>query len=103
MNIFFFVLCCRRRITTNSMFSRALLRGSRQSSKWGRVIPLGLAGSGLAVASLAEENDRKKTLFSKKEVQEKKSAADGGIWVTYKDGVYDVTNFVAIHPVSFWK
>lgn len=36
-------------------------------------------------------------LFSKQEVAKHKTKRDG-IWVTYKNGVYDVTNFIDGHP-----
>ncbi|KAJ8904810.1 hypothetical protein NDN08_001325 [Rhodosorus marinus] len=36
--------------------------------------------------------------ISLEEVQKHKSKADGGIWVTYKGGVYDITEFIENHP-----
>lgn len=36
-------------------------------------------------------------VYSRKEV-ERHSTAESGIWVTYKDGVYDVTQFIESHP-----
>lgn len=36
-------------------------------------------------------------VYSQEEVT-KHSSIENGIWVTYKGGVYDITNFVAIHP-----
>ena len=32
------------------------------------------------------------------EISKHKSRADGGIWVTYGDNVYDITTFVEQHP-----
>lgn len=34
----------------------------------------------------------------RREEIEKHKTASTGIWVTYKDGVYDVTEFVSAHP-----
>lgn len=36
-------------------------------------------------------------IFSQEEVTSHRSLEDG-VWVTYKGGVYDITEFVAIHP-----
>lgn len=36
--------------------------------------------------------------YRRKDVQTHTSKENGGIWITYKDGVYDVTEFVANHP-----
>lgn len=36
-------------------------------------------------------------VFSSNEVR-KHSTKEDGIWVTYKDGVYDITDFVEGHP-----
>uniref|UniRef100_A0A8C6UCX1 Cytochrome b5 heme-binding domain-containing protein n=1 Tax=Neogobius melanostomus TaxID=47308 RepID=A0A8C6UCX1_9GOBI len=36
-------------------------------------------------------------IFSQEEVSRHRTLEDG-IWVTYKGGVYDITEFVAIHP-----
>lgn len=37
-------------------------------------------------------------VISKAEVAKHKRAEDGGIWVTYEGGVYDITEFVENHP-----
>ena len=37
--------------------------------------------------------------YERQEVAKHRSSADGGrVWVTYKDGVYDITDFVENHP-----
>lgn len=36
-------------------------------------------------------------VFSQEEVT-KHSSLDDGVWVTYKGSVYDITEFVAMHP-----
>ncbi len=36
--------------------------------------------------------------YSLDEVSRHRSQADGGIWVTYREGVYDITEFVDLHP-----
>lgn len=36
-------------------------------------------------------------IFTQKEVSSHRSL-ENGVWVTYKGGVYDITEFVAMHP-----
>lgn len=36
-------------------------------------------------------------LYRKAEVARHKTS-ESGVWVTYRDGVYDVTDFVRVHP-----
>lgn len=36
-------------------------------------------------------------IFTQEEVTSHRSLEDG-VWVTYKGGVYDITEFVAVHP-----
>jgi hypothetical protein len=36
--------------------------------------------------------------YTRAEVAKHKTAQDGGIWVTYKNGVFDIQNFVDNHP-----
>lgn len=36
-------------------------------------------------------------IFSQEEVTKHRSPKDG-VWVTYRGGVYDITEFVALHP-----
>ena len=43
------------------------------------------------------ENPSASKIYRASEVAKHTSASDG-IWVTYKDGVYDITRFVANHP-----
>jgi sulfite oxidase len=40
---------------------------------------------------------KKLPVIPRSEVEQHKTA-DSGIWVTYGDGVYDVTEFIAAHP-----
>lgn len=67
------------------------------------------ANSGpVACAETSTEEKEKKSLtgrasqslpeYSLSEVAQHTSKADGGIWVTYGDGVYDITDFVDEHP-----
>jgi len=62
-----------------------------------------IAQQGLAEAKEASDSEfRKKDdlgfpYFSRKEVSKHKRKKDS-IWVTYKDGVYDITDFVESHP-----
>lgn len=37
-------------------------------------------------------------VYRQTEVARHTSEAAGGVWVTYKDGVYDITSFIASHP-----
>ena len=36
--------------------------------------------------------------YTRREVATHTTASAGGIWVTYKDGVYDITDFLDDHP-----
>ena len=51
-----------------------------------------------SITKVSSEDSKKLPTYTRAEVAKHKSAADGGIWVTYKDGVYDITDFVANHP-----
>lgn len=37
-------------------------------------------------------------MISKAEVAKHSSEENGGVWVTYAGGVYDITEFIASHP-----
>ena len=43
-----------------------------------------------------QTNDNKNTQYTYKEI--KSHNKEGDIWVTYKNGVYDVSNFLNNHP-----
>jgi len=45
-----------------------------------------------------QHRDGELPTIRKSEVAKHTSAEAGGIWVTYEDGVYDVTEFVSMHP-----
>uniref|UniRef100_A0A915HR92 sulfite oxidase n=1 Tax=Romanomermis culicivorax TaxID=13658 RepID=A0A915HR92_ROMCU len=45
----------------------------------------------------AETSESKPKVFTRNEIRNHKTK-ETGIWVTYKNGVYDVTNFVDYHP-----
>ena len=61
-----------------------------------------LASSSLQFVALEEEPSKehqKSQEFTRDEVSKHNGKTeDGSIWVTYREGVYDVTNFVASHP-----
>lgn len=73
----------------------------------GRVLPLLLMESPPFSPPQAEQVDpgRAQTIqktsalpiFTQEEVTGHRSLEDG-VWVTYKGGVYDITEFVAVHP-----
>lgn len=71
------------------------------SSKRLLTIPgiLGLSGIGLTYIHTEEDSNVKKSknVYSREEVSKHKTA-ETGIWVTYKNSVYDVTDFVESHP-----
>ena len=50
-----------------------------------------------AVTFCAEAEDTKNKIFRRRDV-ERHSTEEEGVWVTYRDGVYDVTSFLANHP-----
>ena len=104
------VNCCPRALSTFS-------RDNHKTNGQGSGIRVGLAAAfGLTVAWAlypAEESQCTRTqrvpvveetvdelgftYYTKKEVAKHKSK-ETGIWVTYKDGVYDVTDFINAHP-----
>ena len=56
-----------------------------------------LFGSSLTVASSYLYNNDKENRYSYDEISKHNNKKDG-IWVTYKDSVYDITNFINSHP-----
>ena len=114
------------RLITRS--TRAFLRLVSTRSAWGRnsqqrqkqFIALTAAGIGLSVGVAAAFRSRVKVPpissaeckekveagqlvdglpeYTLAEVQKHSTPGDGGIWVTYKYGVYDITEFLAVHP-----
>jgi len=57
-----------------------------------------VGGAGMAQYMCFEAEAKKKWPTIKKSEVAKHKSADAGIWVTYKDGVYDITDFIAQHP-----
>jgi cytochrome b involved in lipid metabolism len=66
---------------------------------WMAAGAVGLLAGGALVASSAsgEAPSPAATKYTREEVAKHKTPQDR-IWVTYKDGVYDITEFVAMHP-----
>ena len=66
--------------------------------KFNGIIGLVLAGT-VCFSNFESSADSEKPLpvYRRQEVA-KHTNAKSGIWVTFKDGVYDVTEFVANHP-----
>ncbi|XP_035242614.1 sulfite oxidase, mitochondrial [Anguilla anguilla] len=78
---------------------------------WGHLFAGLLAGTGAVLAYGLHQNrvERAATtaqpvgeapkfpIFTQEEVAKHRTLADG-VWVTYKGGVYDITDFVAVHP-----
>ena len=52
----------------------------------------------ITLASAEEQTSSEPYPFFSISEIESHNAVDKGIWVTYKDGVYDVTNFINSHP-----
>lgn len=50
-----------------------------------------------AAAAQTTESISALPVFSQEEVSKHRSLSDG-VWVTYRGGVYDITEFVAMHP-----
>lgn len=67
------------------------------------LVALMLAGSAIATSfdtrADGQPAPRKELpVYRRKEVEAKTSLDKGGVWVTYKNGVYDVTKFLSNHP-----
>jgi len=58
---------------------------------------LGMGPSPLAEAQCEADRGSSRRIFTKEEVEEHRTK-EKGIWVTYRGGVYDVTQFVEEHP-----
>lgn len=89
----------------------------RWSRRWSHAVAGLLAGTGAVLAYALNQHKAEKAdaitgqsmgtpssspsssvpIFSQEEVSRHRSLEDG-IWVTYKGGVYDITEFVAMHP-----
>eukprot|EP00889_Picochlorum_renovo_P003723 jgi/Picre1/30753/NNA_006114.t1 len=102
-----------RALSSSQAYSDVVKHSYEGVSGWGRVIgaafvagtgtalyysnldktPASCGGPGVAAGAHRPEMPT----FSKEEVAKHKTK-DTGIWVTYKDGVYDVTDWVDIHP-----
>ncbi|KAG9328993.1 hypothetical protein JZ751_008513, partial [Albula glossodonta] len=78
--------------------------------QWSHMLAGLLAGTGAVLAYGLHQNQAEQAattippasktpfpIFSQEEVYKHRTPADG-IWVTYKGGVYDITEFVAMHP-----
>eukprot|EP00245_Coleochaete_scutata_P010478 TRINITY_DN3671_c0_g2_i1.p1 TRINITY_DN3671_c0_g2~~TRINITY_DN3671_c0_g2_i1.p1 ORF type:complete len:580 (+),score=104.36 TRINITY_DN3671_c0_g2_i1:155-1741(+) len=55
------------------------------------------AAAGTAVVHCRTEGEAKEAEFTREEVARHRTRGER-IWVTYKDGVYDVTDFIDMHP-----
>lgn len=89
----------------------------RWSRRWSHAVAGLLAGTGAVLAYAINQHKAEKAdaitgtsvdtpasspssslpIFSQDEVSRHRSLGDG-VWVTYKGGVYDITEFVAMHP-----
>lgn len=58
---------------------------------------MGLVGAAGLVQQAHAETEPGPKMYTKEEVAKHKTP-ESRIWVTYKDGVYDITDFVALHP-----
>jgi sulfite oxidase len=54
--------------------------------------------SGLSTSFCASSNNSKEKEFYTRAEVAKHNSAETGIWVTFEDGIYDITNFVEEHP-----
>ena len=86
----------------------------RKGRWWPIIAGIGAAGTAVVLAKtfstkphvIAECVEQKKAgeerpdlpYFSKKEIAEHNDARTEGVWVTYRDGVYDITQFLPQHP-----
>lgn len=86
----------------------------RWSQRWTHAVAGLLAGTGAVLAYALHQHKAEKAdaipgesldkipsssfpVFSQEEVSRHRSP-EAGVWVTYKGGVYDITDFVAMHP-----
>ncbi|KAK2821423.1 hypothetical protein Q7C36_020766 [Tachysurus vachellii] len=63
----------------------------------GAVLAYGLHHNKAEQATIPVTQTTSLPVYSREEVT-KHCSTENGIWVTYKDGVYDITDFVSIHP-----
>ncbi|KAJ8259592.1 hypothetical protein GJAV_G00171200 [Gymnothorax javanicus] len=77
-----------------------------RAASWGHLFAGLLAGTGAVFAYRVHRNQVERAaatiepafpIYTQEEVTKHRTLADG-IWVTYKGGVYDITEFVARHP-----
>ncbi|KAL4433958.1 hypothetical protein ABPG75_000399 [Micractinium tetrahymenae] len=97
----------QRGLATQGPFTRAGGAAAAARAPWLVAVAAGLSaglglqlvggGSGEPAECKAAEKPAKLKEFDKDEVAKHRSK-ETGIWVTYKDGVYDVTKFVEQHP-----
>lgn len=105
---------CRRLVPVNGhgrLAGRPISQLSHNGGRAGRGLLLAVGGTGLLALGLWASNtfpsklhaeasqpkDTKKALYTRGDVATHTSA-DTRVWVTYQDGVYDVTDFAGIHP-----
>ncbi|CAN9512279.1 unnamed protein product [Ophioblennius macclurei] len=86
-------------------------RSYQHSPRWKHVLAGVLAGTGAVLAYSLHQHKAERVdttvqsvgtgsslpIFSQEEVTKHRSL-ENGVWVTYKGGVYDITEFVSMHP-----
>ncbi|XP_026163859.1 sulfite oxidase, mitochondrial [Mastacembelus armatus] len=106
------VTLCAVRLWSSSSSDDQRSYRSAHSLRWRRALAGLLAGAGAVVAyglhhhkAVQADTTRVQTIentsnlpiFSQEEVTKHRSLEDG-VWVTYRGSVYDITEFVALHP-----
>lgn len=69
---------------------------SNDKTRWLGIVPA-WALMMVALANREEKSECEEIVYRRSEVEKHKSK-ESGIWVTFKDGVYDITKFIANHP-----
>jgi len=90
-------------------FGQRFYSSASGRGKSGQLMKYGAAALGFAISgsllklyldqqSSAMCDSKSGKIFSREEVSKMKSKQDGGIWVIYKNNVYNITDFVDNHP-----
>ncbi|PNW83825.1 hypothetical protein CHLRE_04g217929v5 [Chlamydomonas reinhardtii] len=75
----------------------AILPGSKPSPAAAPAKPAGAAASEPAAAKGPAKDEKGRPIYTREEVAKHKTPKDR-VWVTYKEGVYDITEFIEMHP-----
>ena len=66
-----------------------------------RTVPVVVSAVGSFSFSFCTNDESSKNLVYRRSEVQKHKTKETGVWVIYKDGIYDITSFVANHPGNF--